>query len=102
MKLLAIIIPLSLLALSACAPSKPEVKFASENTIELIYDAYDLVPTVTAEAIDIAAKHCESHNRGFKYIDGRALNPLISTKEMHVFMCTNDLADKKVEITVKK
>ena len=98
---LAHIFPLSLLVLAACAPSKPEIKYASENSIEIVYSAYDMKPTVTAEAIDIAVKHCAKHGKGFKYVSGNALNVMTSTKEIHTFMCTNDLVDERIEVKVK-
>jgi len=44
-----------------CSPTKPIVHYASENTISIKYSAFDEVPTVTAEAIDMAIKHCASY-----------------------------------------
>ena len=87
---LGYIFPLSLLVLAACAPSKPEIKYASENTIQLVYSAYDIKTTLSAEAIDIAIKHCGKYDKGFKHLSSNALNPMISAKEIHTFLCTND------------
>ena len=98
---LAYIFPPPLLMLTACAPPKPEIKYASENTIEIVYSAYDIKPTVTEETIDIAVKHCEKHCKGFKYVSGNALNVMTSTKEIHTFLCTNDHVDESIEVKVK-
>ena len=69
-----------------CSPSTPQITFASENTIELKYSAYDYGPTVTAEAIDIAIKHCAKYNKGMRLISSNAASPY-STEEIHTFMC---------------
>jgi hypothetical protein len=98
---LTYIVPLILFSLVACGPSKPEIKYAGENSIEIVYSAYDIKPTVTAEAIDIAAKHCEKNGKGFKYVSGSAYNVMTSTKEIHTFMCTNDLVDERIEVNIK-
>ena len=60
--------------------------FSCENTISLKYSAYDIVPTVSAEAIDMAIKHCAKYGKGMKYIQGTAAS-LYSTQELHTFMC---------------
>ena len=98
---LAYIFPLSLFVLAACAPTKPEIKYASENTIEIVYSAYDMKTTLSAEAIDMAIKHCEQYDKGFKHVSSNALNPMISTKEIHTFLCTNDHVDERIEVKVK-
>ena len=67
-------------------PTKPIVHFSSENTISLKYSAYDIVPTVSAEAIDMAIKHCAKYGKGMKYVQGTAAN-MYSTQELHTFMC---------------
>mgnify|MGYP001331467334 CR=1 FL=1 len=69
-----------------CSPSTPQITFASENTIEIKYSAYDYGPTVTAEAIDIAIKHCAKYNKGMRLISSNAASPY-STEEIHTFMC---------------
>ena len=87
--------------LAACmSPSKPKVHFPSENSIAITYSAYDIVPTVTAEALDMAIKHCEKHGKGMKLVSSRALNSL-TTQELHTFMCTNDFTDERIEVKVK-
>ena len=70
----------------SCSPSTPQITFASENTIELKYSAYDYGPTVTAEAIDMAIKHCAKYNKGMRLISSNAAS-LYSTEEIHTFMC---------------
>ena len=100
-KILLLIAMLSTLSLTSCfSPSKPTIHFASENSIAIKYHAYDMLPTVTAEAIDIAIKHCNKHGKGMKLVSSNAVNPY-STQEIHTFMCTNDLVDKRIEVKVK-
>ena len=80
----------ALIGLTACfTPSKPTIHFASENSIALKYSAYDALPTVTAEAIDMAIEHCEKHGKGMKLVSSNAAN-LYTAQEIHTFMCTND------------
>ena len=55
------------LSLASCfSPSKPTIHFASKNSIAIKYHAYDMLPTVTAEAIDMAVEHCKKHGKGMK------------------------------------
>jgi hypothetical protein len=75
-----------LIGIAGCSPSKPQITFASENTIELKYSAYDYGPTVTAEAIDMAIKHCAKYNKGMRLISSNAASPY-STEEIHTFLC---------------
>tara|TARA_B110000967_G_C18567843_1_gene403369 strand:+ start:131 stop:400 length:270 start_codon:yes stop_codon:yes gene_type:complete len=72
--------------LIGCSPSTPKITFASENTISLQYSAYDYGPTLTAEAIDMAIKHCAKYNKGMRLISSNAAS-LYSTEEIHTFMC---------------
>jgi len=92
---------LSVFALIGCsAPSKPVIHYASENSIAIKYHAYDTVPTVTAEAIDMAIQHCNQHGKGMKLVSSNAANGF-TTEEIHTFMCTNDLVDERIEVQVK-
>jgi hypothetical protein len=87
MKLIkSVLLLLVISILIGCSPSSPRITFASENTIELQYSAYDYGPTVTAEAIDMAIKHCAKYNKGMRLISSNAANPY-STEEIHTFMC---------------
>ena len=89
------------LTVTGCfSPSKPSIHFASENSIAIKYNAYDVLPTVTAEAIDMAVEHCKKHGKGMKLVSSNAANPL-TTAEIHTFMCTNDFVDKRIEVKVK-
>ena len=72
--------------LIGCSPTTPRITFASENTISLQYSAFDMGPTVTAEAIDMAIKHCAKYNKGMRFISSNAAS-LYSTEEIHTFMC---------------
>lgn len=92
---------LALIGLTACfSPSKPMIHFVSENSIALKYSAYDRLPTVTAEAIDMAIEHCKKYGKGMKLVSSNAVN-LYTTQEIHTFMCTNDFVDKRIEVKVK-
>lgn len=93
---------ISAVLLSACgmSPSKPVVDYASENSISLRYSAYGYTPTVSAEAIDMAAKHCSKHGKGFKLVSSNAAGGM-TTEEIHTFICTNDFTDERIEIKVK-
>lgn len=89
-------------ALTGCmGPSKPQIHFASENSISLKYSAYGFNPTVTAEALDMAISHCASHGKGMKLVTSNAMDGGLTAREMHTFMCTNDLVDERIEIKVE-
>lgn len=100
-KKLLIVLPL-LIVLSGCgsAPTKPNVHYASENSIAITYHAYGMLPTVTAEAIDMAIEHCKKHGKGMKLVSSNASNAF-TTEETHTFMCTNDFVDERIEVQVK-
>jgi hypothetical protein len=86
-KLLLLIFSITIsIFLIGCSPTTPKVTFASENTISLQYSAFDIGPTVSAEAIDMAIKHCAKYNKGMRLISSNAAN-LYSTEEIHTFMC---------------
>ena len=63
------------LGLYGCSPTKPIVHYASENTISINYSAYDYAQTVTAEAIDMAIRHCASYGKGMKLVSSNAVSP---------------------------
>jgi len=58
----------SLIYLVACSasPTKPIIHYASENTIAIRYSAYDMLHALTAEAIDMAIKHCKKLDKGME------------------------------------
>ena len=88
-------------ALSACmSPSKPTVHFASENSIALKYSAYGFNPTVTAEALDMAIKHCAQYGKGMKLVTSNAMDGGLTARELHTFMCTNAFTDERIEVKV--
>jgi hypothetical protein len=90
------------LFLSGCGstPTKPNISYSSENSIAFTYHAYGMLPTVSAEAIDMAIEHCKKHGKGMKLISSNASNAL-TTEEIHTFMCTNDFVDERIEVNVK-
>ena len=50
-------------------PTKPTIHFASANAIAIKYSAYNVLPTVTAEVIDMAVVHCKKHGKGMKLVN---------------------------------
>ena len=88
------------LCVAGCSATSPVIHYASENTLELRYKAYDSQPTLTAEAIDLAVRHCEKYGKGVKHVSSRAVN-LFTTKESHTFMCTNDFTDERIEVDIE-
>ncbi len=71
-KLLPIV---ALVSLSAClTPEPPVTHFSSENAISLRYSAYDTALTLTAEAIDMAVRHCHQYGKYANYKGGRAVS----------------------------
>ena len=57
MKRLAICFCLCMAGCATLDPTSPVIHYASENTLELRYEAYDLQPTLPAVAIDVAISH---------------------------------------------
>lgn len=79
-------------ALAACAPSPAEQDYASQNAISFKYEAWDEVPTLTAEAIDKAVQHCAQYGKYANYKGGRAVNAF-SAEEIHQFACEDRKTD---------
>ena len=63
------------------------------------YSAFDVVPTVTAEAIDMAIKHCASYGKGMKLVSSNAVSPYL-TEEIHTFICDENIGTKRIEVQV--
>ena len=80
----------------ACTPSPPVEDYASENTISFRYNAYDSVPTLTAETRDKAIKHCAQFGKFANYKGGSAVNAMWSTGEIHTFACDEVKTDDGV------
>ncbi|MCV2873602.1 hypothetical protein OEZ71_14970 [Defluviimonas sp. WL0050] len=83
--------------LAACTPTTPTLHFASENAVALRYHAYDEVPTLTAQALDEAARHCAKYGKFANYKGGNAVNAL-STEEIHQFSCDKTKSDDSAVI----
>ena len=83
-RLIPLIIPA--LALTACSPTTHELGYASENAIEIKYKAYAMTPTLTAEATDIAVKHCAQYGKFANY-RGATVPNVLGTGEVHTFAC---------------
>lgn len=88
-----------LFAVGCGTPTKPTIYSATENSISIKYHAFDVLPTVTAEAIDMAVKHCNKYGRGMKHVSSNGTG--LSFAEIHTFICTNDFTDKKIEVELK-
>ncbi len=46
----AVLAEVGVFLIGCSAPSKPQVEYASENSISILYHSYGYTPTVTAEA----------------------------------------------------
>lgn len=79
--------------LAGCmSPTPPVTHYASENSISLRYSAYDSVPTLTAEARDMAIRHCATFGKQANYQGGNAVNGL-TAEELHRFSCDKNKTD---------
>jgi hypothetical protein len=97
-----LIILVGVVVSSGCSPTKPQVAYQSENAFSLTYEAYGMRPTITAEARDIAARHCAKYGKNAFYKGGRPLS-MVSTSEIHDFTCEinkNELSGS-VDVIVK-
>ena len=72
------------------------VQYASENSIAITYNAYDVIPTVTAQAIDMAVRHCQKYGKKMTLISSNQKN-MNSPEEIHTFMCTNHTVTVKTQ-----
>ncbi|MCY4300943.1 MAG: hypothetical protein OXC68_04285 [Aestuariivita sp.] len=70
----------------------PVEDYVSENTISFRYTAWDSVPTLTAEAIDKAIRHCARFEKFANYKGGGAVN-MWSPEEIHTFTCDEQKID---------
>ena len=80
------------LLLAGCIATPPAQTFASENGISLKYSAYDSVPTLTAEAREMAVKHCAKFGKFANYRGGNAAN-MLTAEEIHQFACEKQKTD---------
>jgi hypothetical protein len=97
---LTIFLAIGFLTLTACTPSTPIREFASKNAISLKYSAYDSVPTITAEAREMAAKHCAQYGKHANYKGGNAVNAF-TTEETHQFACEDTKTDDSAIIAAQ-
>lgn len=72
--------------------TEPVVQQATQNSISISYKAFDIVPTLTAEAINIAVEHCAANNL---YANYRGVNvpSAFSSEEIHTFVCEPNKTD---------
>ena len=82
----------TLVCLAGCTSTPPSPTFASENGISLKYNAFDSVPTLTAEAREMAVKHCAKFGKFANYRGGNAAN-MLTAEEVHQFACEKQKTD---------
>ncbi|WP_298559955.1 hypothetical protein [uncultured Aliiroseovarius sp.] len=97
-KLLAI--GLLSISLTACEMTAPEIEHASKHSIAIRYTAWDVVPTLSAEAIDIAVSHCKKYGLHANYRGANVPNAL-SAEEIHVFVCEPRKTDDNAVIAAQ-
>lgn len=85
------------LLLVACTTGPPTQDFASENGISIKYSAYDSVPTLTAEARELAVQHCAKYGKFANYRGGNAVSEF-TAEEIHQFACEDVKTDDGVVI----
>jgi hypothetical protein len=74
--------------LTGCTSTgKHVVKYSSEHAITIGYHGFGILPIVTPEARDTAARHCAEYDRKAVYQD---VTYGISTYELHNFTCEID------------
>lgn len=88
------------LALCACVPTAPVADFASKNGIAIRYSAYDTVPTLTAEAREMAIQHCAKYGKHANYRGGNAVNAF-TAEEIHQFACESTKTDDSAVIAAQ-
>ena len=81
-----ILIVASLFALAGCSPTTHQIGYASQNAVEIKYEAYAMTPTLTAQATDIAAEHCGKYGKFANY-QGATVPNVITSSEVHTFAC---------------
>ena len=82
----------TLMWLVGCVSTPPSQTYSSETGITLKYSAYDSVPTLTAEARDMAVKHCAKFGKFANYRGGSSANA-ITADEIHQFACEKQKTD---------
>ena len=88
------------LGLMACTAGPPTQEFASENGISIKYKAYDSVPTLTAQAREMAVQHCAQYGKYANYRGGNAVSP-VSAEEVHQFACERKKTDDSVVLAAQ-
>jgi hypothetical protein len=92
---------LSLAIVAACQASEPIIETATPNVISISYNAYDVTPTITAAAIDIAVQHCKDQGGLFANYRGVSVPSPFSTQEIHTFVCERRKTDDNAVITAQ-
>jgi hypothetical protein len=95
MKIESVIFLAVVITLVGCGAGTHTALNSSKNGIVISYDAYGMVPTLTADAKQMAIKHCASYYKDAQYIGWEIPSPLL-TKENHGFECVEREIDSNV------
>ena len=87
-----IVLMATVIATVGCRPTAPIQDHASENVVSFRYNAYASVPTLTAEALDKAMRHCARFGKFANYKGGAAVSEW-TTEEVHTFACEDTKTD---------
>ena len=87
-----IVIMAAVIATVGCRPTPPVLDHASENVVSFRYNAYDKVPTLTAEALDKAMRHCARFGKFANYKGGSDVSEW-TAEEIHTFACEDTKTD---------
>ena len=89
---------LVILGLSACATTDPVAETRTENLISISYDSYQLTPTLSPLAINMAIEHCKAQGGLFANYRGANIPNPFSAKEVHTFVCERSKTDDSAVI----
>jgi hypothetical protein len=98
-KLILIFIPI--LAFAGCSPTTHEIGYASQNAVEIKYEACAMTPTLTAQATDMAAQHCGKYGKFANY-QGASVPNIFASLEVHTFACEDVQRDNAAIIQADK
>lgn len=89
-----------LMLVGGCQPTTPVIEKTTANLIAISYDAYGSAPTLTPEALDLAIEHCKKQGLFANY-RGVTVPNLLTTKEVHTFVCERVKTDDSAVINAQ-
>ena len=98
MKKLLIVVPIFL---AACQPTTHQLGYTSDNLVSIEYSAYAMTPTLTPEAMDMAANYCKERGKFANY-QGVSVPNVFTAKEVHTFACENEKRNDAQVIAAEK